>query len=325
MSLDWEGLTTDQVKESMSFFREAAVNMFIRGNIERIKRAIGYLEKDLEFRSSIQAQKKGRVHKGAAYYNLGICHLFEENWDVNKAVYYLVLAHIEDCISNAAATEVAESMDAARFLKTILEFDSDFLRQIGTHIRLRKSPWDILNPAEILSTGLSAFTDEAIKEANIAELCKNRSFLIPRKRPFFTDSRWENRVFIGGVYSGQTSNILKIKEFVYRLGFEPVIADDYIKPEEMTIRRFSFMLLHTCKFAIFDVTHPGGQYSEIERAKDYGIEPRVVFSADSTTRDFPLSPGTSMLEEKLYSYKDIDTELMPIIRDYLSQANRKPS
>jgi len=315
MSLDSLGLTKEEYETSLGFLREANVNIFLR----RVGLAIEYLNKDLKFRYLVQNRTNRRVHKGAAYYNLGVCYLFEENNDENRAVHNFLLAYVEDCISNAPSPQLAEYMDAARILRISLGIDPTFLTHIETAILAIKNPANVLDPMQILSPTLQFAKEQGtISEASVASLCKFRGPTIPKKIELRSRSiDWEKRVFIGGNYASHTSNLLKIKEIVVRLGFEPVIVDDYVIPEDRT-RQFSLMLLHTCKFAIFDITAAGGQYIEIERARDYDIKPLFIFSADSANRDHPLTSGLKMLgAEDLKAYRDMETELEPLIKRYL--------
>ena len=321
MSLDRQGLTEEEYEKSMGLLREAGISIFLR----RIDQAIRLLSEDLSLRYSIQNNRTRRIHKGAAYYNLGVCYLFEEKLDENKAVDNFLLAYIEDCISNAPSTELAEFMDAARLLRTSLGIDPDFLTIIRIIISAKDTA-TLFDPREVLQSALHSYEKQkSISEGNIAALCKFRGLKIPRKIEFIKALDWEKRVFIGGNYATQTSNLLKIKEIVTRLGFEPVIVDDYVVPEDK-VRHFSLMLLHSCKFAIFDITVAGGQYVEIERARDYGIKPLLVFSADSTRRESPFTSGLKMLEiENAKAYRDIETDLEPYIREYLSRSVFEPT
>jgi len=313
MSLDSRGLTKEEYETSLGFLREANVNISLR----RFDLAIGYLNKDLKFRYSVQDRTHRRVHKGAAYYNLGVCYLFEEKYDENEAVHNFLLAYVEDCISNALSPQLAEYMDAARILRISLGIDPRFLTHIETAILAIKIPANILDPMRILLPTLQFAKEQGtISEASLASLCKFRG-PIPKKIELTRFVNWEKRVFIGGNYASHIPNLLKIKEIVIRLNFEPVIVDDYVIPEDR-IRQFSLMLLHTCKFAIFDITTAGGQYIEIERARDYGIKPLFIFSADSVNRDHPLTSGLKMLAaEDLKAYRDMETELEPLIKRYL--------
>ena len=314
MSFDSLNLTTKQYQKSMKYLGEAKINMSLR----RIERAIDYLNKDLKFRESIQTRKRHRVHKGAAYYNLGLCHLFEEKRDMNKVVLNFLLAYIEDGLSSHPVVGHAESGEAARMLRVNLKINPGYLMTIGVLIEdTVDDPKNVLDPSDLLPPPASAGLP-SVGMDRISELCQSTDVLIPRKTPIPNILDRRRRVFIGGNYTSQTSNLLKIKETVLRLGFDPVITDDYGAPEDKA-RELSLMLLHTCKSAIFDITVAGGQYIEIERAKDYGIEPLLIFSADTTTRDYPLTSGTKMLGIRPKAYRDLETDLEPLIRDHLKK------
>jgi hypothetical protein len=129
-------------------------------------------------------------------------------------------------------------------------------------------------------------------------------------------------VFVGGNYATNSAVLLKMKEILLKINLEPVIADDYAIPEGETIHEFCLMLLHTCRYAIFDVTMAGGQFFEIERTRDYGIKPLIVFNADSISRERPFTSGIGMLEgleRQMKAYHDIETDLEPLLQEYLKQ------
>jgi len=316
MSLDSIGLTKEQYEASLNNLREAKINMDLR----RIDRAIRFLNEDLRFRLSIQSETKRRVHKGAVYHNLGLCYLFEENADLNKAIRNFLLAYIEDYVSNAPFIEAAELGEAARILRIGLGIEPSFLMQIGLVVDQLEQTTDlnkILDPSEVLSSVCGEYRKEPLDNFDFVALCKSKAFSIPRRSTLPNALRREKRVFLGGNYTTQTANLLKMKEIVLRCDYEPVITDDYDIPDDDT-RHYSLLLLHSCKYAIFDVTVAGGQYVEIERAGDYGIDPLLVFSADSVSREKPLTSGLKMLgRDNLRAYRDMETDLEPLIREYL--------
>lgn len=63
-----------------------------------------------------------------------------------------------------------------------------------------------------------------------------------------------------------------------------------------------------------------GQLIENGRARDYGIrDPLVFFNADSLGRERPLTSGISMLDYDPIPYRDMDTDLEPLVEKYLKQ------
>ena len=108
--------------------------------------------------------------------------------------------------------------------------------------------------------------------------------------------------------------LIKIKEVVVRLGYEPVIIDEIDVSGDL-IHHHSLMYLHTCKFAIFETTSPGGQLMEVERARDYDIKPLLVCTATAAAS---LSGMIQTIGLKSRTYGDIDKDSPPMVEDYLS-------
>jgi hypothetical protein len=278
----------------------------------RIDLAIEAYRKDLELRYKSQKRQGKRVHKGKPYFNLGLCFLYEERLDQNQAVYNLLLAYIEDLISSGDFPETAESLAAARALRQGLQLDPKVMSEVRRYpLAFPKEDREKLRDPRAV---LACVVDETITP-DLARLCQ-RKVVLPRK--VSTNINWSKRVFIGGNYSANFGSLLKMKQVVLRKGLEPVIADDYVRPEEQTNHDFCLMLLHTCKYAIFDVTMAGGQFIEIERSRDYGTrKPLVIFNASSSDRDRPLTSGASMLEYEMVPYRDPETDLEPLVEKYL--------
>jgi len=312
MDIDYEGMSAEEAEESRRYHAEAYVNTSMR-DPHRIDLAIEAYRKDLELRYKSQKRQGKRVHKGKPYFNLGLCFLYEERLDQNQAVYNLLLAYIEDLISSGDFPETAESLGAARALRQGLQFDPKVMSEIRRYpLEFPKEDREKLRDPKAV---LACVMDESITQGSLAKLCQQK-VLFPRKVP--VNINWSNRVFIGGNYSANFGSLLKMKQVVLRKGLEPVVADDYVRPEEQTNHDFCLMLLHTCKYAIFDVTMAGGQLIEIERSRDYGTrKPLVVFNASSSDRDRPLTSGVSMLEYEMVPYRDPETDLEPLVENYL--------
>jgi len=312
MDIDYEGMSAEEAEESRRYHAEAYVNTSMR-DPHRIDLAIEAYRKDLELRYKSQERQGKRVHKGKPYFNLGLCFLYEERLDQNQAVYNLLLAYIEDLISSGDFPETAESLGAARALRQGLQFDPKVMGMIRAYPLAfpKESREKLRDPKAVLA----CVVDESITQDSLARLCQRKA-VFPRKVPVTIN--WSKRVFIGGNYSANFGSLLKIKQVVLRKGLEPVVADDYVRPEEQTNHDFCLMLLHTCKYAIFDVTMAGGQLIEIERTRDFGTrKPLVIFNASSSDRDQPLTSGVSMLEYEMVSYRDPETDLEPLVEKYL--------
>ena len=91
---------------------------------------------------------------------------------------------------------------------------------------------------------------------------------------------YDNRVFIGGNYESMPV-LREISKFVDECGFDPVLAYD-CKMSKSQIHDETMLLLHNCKFAIFEVTRPSGELMELERVKDYGNITLLVYMVKSS-------------------------------------------
>lgn len=98
-----------------------------------------------------------------------------------------------------------------------------------------------------------------------------------KRSPGMFEKAWERHVFVGGSYK-ELLVMSEIKKCVSQKGYEPVFALDFEIPEDL-VHHHSLMLLHECKYAIFDLSQEAGQLMEIERVRDYDIETLAVYQA----------------------------------------------
>lgn len=80
---------------------------------------------------------------------------------------------------------------------------------------------------------------------------------------------WNTRVFIGGNYSFG-SRLEDISDAVRDCEYTPIIALHFGIPPG-TERHSARQLIKQCKFAIFEVSSPAGQYFEIDDAEKYSV------------------------------------------------------
>jgi hypothetical protein len=134
----------------------------------------------------------------------------------------------------------------------------------------------------------------------------------------------EIRVFIGTNYDVNIGIIPLVKEGIERKNvsfnsaYVPVTLLDVVVPGGST-HDVSLMLLHTCAYAIVDVSHPGGQFVEIERARDYGVNVLLVRQAATPidpNRPPHISEMISTLGYPVRYYFD-PRELIDITKNYL--------
>lgn len=91
---------------------------------------------------------------------------------------------------------------------------------------------------------------------------------------------YDSRVFIGGNYDSMPV-LREISRFVDECGFIPVMAYD-CEMLQSRVHDETMLLLHNCRFAIFEVTRPSGELMELERIKDYGNVALLVYQVKSS-------------------------------------------
>lgn len=277
--------------------------------------------------------KEGRYHKGYSLHNIGMTFLLAGN--PVAGLKYFMLAYAEDLLSEETGKEdEADNMPAGRNLRSVYGVGEDVLVELKQIVRQKKEAMTIIrDPNEILDElageeGMPA-TGSRAQAIESAELVKridafiqkieNRASEVPnvresKRKPGRLESEWNKRVFVGGSYSKHYSEINQIKGICMKSGFDPVIAFEFDAPEGM-VHHHALMLLHECRLAIFEVTEHVGQLMEIERLRDYQVEPLIVCQEKA-----PLS---EMLEALLKSegyeikrYKDPEG-LSKLVRDFL--------
>jgi len=127
----------------------------------------------------------------------------------------------------------------------------------------------------------------------------------------------ERRVFIGTNYDANPGVIPLAKEGVIRRGYELVIVFEAGIPSNAPdIHDKSLMLLHTCGWAIIDITAPGGQFIEVERARDYGVNLLLVRQALDPSHPPQVSAMVSTIGWHIKYYRD-PREIIKIVAEFL--------
>lgn len=100
---------------------------------------------------------------------------------------------------------------------------------------------------------------------------------------------------------------------VEELGYQPIIALDFDIPAT-EIRRYDLILLHNCKYAIFEVTFGNGHIIEIDRARDYEVQTLLVYQVRDEKRQPPPGATQMILTSAFpkFGYKTFDE-----LRSYL--------
>jgi hypothetical protein len=254
-----------------------------------------------------------RFHKGYPLHNMGF-NLYLQG-KTSEALHYFTLAYIEDLLSEDLGNEdKADNTPAGRTLIQAYSIKPNLLAKLKQVVKQNKQR-DLLmkDPAEILKH-LSDFEDKERGWIEVASI----SIEVPvtKKQPGKYKNVWENRVFIGGSYK-EIAIMNEIKQSVARRGYEPIIASEFDIPIEST-HHHSLMLLHDCKYAIFDLSQEAGQLMEIERIRDYEIHTMCVYQSlnEEPRITEMLKALLHSIDIPLNSYKDF-SELQRYINSFL--------
>ena len=254
-----------------------------------------------------------RFHKGYAIHNIGYT-LFLENKH-QEALKYFISAYIEDLLS-ADDENQADSTPAGQTLLLGYRYNADVLNLLKQTVsKLKREAKIPLTPEEVVKQLVhSQPACEKDLEGKITVRLAHRTL---RKFTEF-QSDWTKRVFIGG--SGGLHPIIElIRRKVAQLGYDPVVAIDFDMPNGMTIYHKCLALLHSCKYAIFDLSEQAGQLLELERAPEYGIKTLVVWPRAKEGSITEML--RSILDSRGITYKSYDdfSEMDSIFRSFLDK------
>jgi hypothetical protein len=260
---------------------------------------------------SWQKEYGQRFHKGLPIHNIGYALYLQNKHD--KALKYFILAYIEDLLSTESPEE-ADVTPAGQTLLLRYKLSPDLLLPLKQIVAERKKQNKIpLHPAEVLEEleeSKPGYYEEDIEDKKVEpEEHHSRKFTV-------FDSEWAERVFIGG--SGGLSPIIEyMRNMVEKLGYDPVVAEDFDMPKGMSIYHKCLLLLHSCKYAIFDLSEQAGQLLEVERATEYGVKMLIVWPVnkeESITQMLKSSLDRRGIKYKAYMKFE---EMENIFRDFL--------
>ncbi len=245
---------------------------------ERYPDSVSLFNRTLKIILGHQSKAERAFHKGHLYFNLGRALLGVG--DNLEALLNMLKAYVEDLLNTPRDFEDdAYRLPAARFLTDTFAIQLPLLRELKNEAqRIKKSEQSWLqayNPEQILVAALSKI---GVKPPNILRLCKRPNLTVGPVPLGFPQPR-DRRVFIGTNYDSHSHLIPEMRIAVISRNYAPVAARDVIIPPKANAHDVSLVLLHTCGWAVFDVTNPAGQVMEIERARDYGVNVLLVRSA----------------------------------------------
>jgi hypothetical protein len=266
---------------------------------------------------SSQTEAKRPIHKGAPLHNLGLS-LYGQG-RIEEAIRSFLLAYVEDSLDCAHGSEnESDTKPAAAVLRDLLRANPVVLEEVKKVSREEKETgrWDrVFDPDALLSRVFKALK---LSGRDLKSQTRRKTNLIDPASVIHLDEV-DRRVFIGSDYDQHSAAIAVIRTVVDRRGYIPVVAYELDLPKKRT-HYYSLLLLHSCRYAIFDITSYAGQMMELERCIDY--EARVLCVRNSLTKRLGKRISAMIRTMKLYPkpvirvYKD-DPELERVVDEWL--------
>lgn len=261
-----------------------------------------------------QNRERRTLHKADPLYMAGICLYWMRKFEASIGDF--LLAYCEDILSAFLGDEDnSDRLPACNVLRDTYRIDLTFLRLLKTNAQnLKKSNSVPADPGVLL---IDSIQNTGIDSKNLLALCEVTETELQTRSLDPIIANWPTRVFIGGSFR-ELPRLRDIQGIVIRLNFNPILTHE-VQGTEQSIHHHNLMLLHTCKYAIFEVTRPEGQLMEIERTKDYDIHPLLVCSSMDATDESRVKL-TDMLETAgfpIHGYRD-GYHLAEIIKTYLA-------
>ncbi len=237
-----------------------------------------------------------RYHKGGEFHNMRMCKYY--TLQSTDAFRLFLLAYFEDLLSvNIKEANAAPAATNIKILGNVTDKEFEKIQEyVANEV---KTTGTVQNPESVLQK----ISELRIYEAILKRVKKKSQLITPNKYTSISHllGEWEKRVFIGGDYESLyslDSIIVSVSEF----GFIPIIAMEFKTPEDR-IHHDALLLLHNCKYAIFDVSSKGGHMMEAERTLDYGTETLFVCNRSEETRVSEMLKSLGKQYE-LHWYKD---------------------
>ncbi len=225
---------------------------------------------------------------------IGVCYALKNEHKL--ALRYILLAYIEDTLNTPLDSEAeADSLPAAQMLRNYYGLQPRVIQAVkkSANQTKREGEWPtILDPTLVLRR---LGSEMSIETENLQSNLTRPPPEAPRRIPLGFPQPWEKRVFIGGNYQTHMPVLRHVERIVASLGFTPVIAFDVEISRESTYHH-TLMLLHTCEYAVFEISAPSGQLMEIERTRDYQTKVLLLYS---TTE--PSGPPSQLVSSMLTS------------------------
>jgi hypothetical protein len=298
-------------------FREVEQQALLALYQERYGEAVELYQQAYDLLLGLQFQLERGIHKGTILYNLGIAVLGRrQRFASRQALRNILLAYVEDTLGTPFDSEEdADRAPAGRFLIDGFIIQLRFLRDVKAAVREIKTNttnWlHAYDPNDILRQISRGFQTNYQR---ILDLCQRRNVTLG-PAPLLFPQPPEQRVFLGLNYDTSAHLIPDMRLAVIQRRLTPVLMRDVIVPAGGNVHSVSLLLLHTCGWAVFDITHPAGQFMEIERARDYGIRVLLVRS-EPIGHPPSISAMIRSLGYQIETYRDM-AHLRQLIIDFL--------
>jgi len=308
---------TREIPANAANFRNLENSAIIALYQENFNNAVNFFQQAYRSLLDIQIQERRGIHKGSILYNLGIAVLGrnQENAQI-QSLDNILLAYIEDTINTEYDFEDdADRAPAGRFLIDGFVIQLRLLREIKRISRDLKNNADnwlhAYDPQVILNEALQFV---GVDTNNLIELCQRRDINLGPV-PLGFPQPVDRRVFIGLNYDTFTHLIPEIRLAVIQRNYVPILVRDVIIPPTVNVHDVSLLLLHTCRYAVFDITDLAGQLMELERARDYNIKVLIIRS-DPVGHPPHISGMINSLGYPIQTYQDM-ADLRQLIINFL--------
>lgn len=246
-----------------------------------------------------------RYHKGGPLHNMGIAKLFTN--EPSEAFRLFILAYVEDILSETNKF-AADNTPASNTLTGIFHFSKPDLQIVRHKVEALTRSGVVKDPQNAFNLYIQEPTAKTLSEKS-----KTINILIKQRYSIsHIVGEWDKRVFVGGDYANRMPELFKLKSIIQNKGYEPILAIEFKIPTNL-IHRHSLLLLHSCKYAIFDMATRSGQLMEAERTIDY--ENITLFICEDAM--FPkISQMVTTYGVTIETYKN-DVELTQKIGNFL--------
>lgn len=220
---------------------------------------------------ALEGARERRVHKGHAYYNLGVITFAE---DPVSARRYFHAAYVEDIRTWPAKRPTGAHAGSVLF-------------------SLYGEPRYYLASLASAARSSAADTMEVVSRWEELRTPPEIAFSIPPagslQGAVLDQVPTQERVFVGGSYAPSLERIYDVRDVVSEAGLTPVIVREFADIPGERPRLKSFRLMDKCGLYIFEGTNAGGWDFELEHLFNARPDAQtlLVYGADRHDKDHP--------------------------------------